>query len=283
LSNSFIYFVFSITDAVKTTKTRIIIINATYITVRPTGIHKYNPASGIVSTSGYAPAPAFSFGVFAGAQERSANANNTDVLVYHGSTDAPAVNVLAVGSGTIVSNLSYGNFNSTTYLPLPSSTSAGNYTLHVTNTAGTTTVATYGAPLNTLGTSGLAISVLASGFLNPAVNSTGPAFGLYVALPAGGPLVPLPQLNTTATGIANITSESIGVSVFPNPITDRVVITNSEELELTYSVSDYTGKVFKQGEFSTGVESLDVNELQSGLYLLKVNSTKGQTTIKLVK
>jgi len=34
--------------------------------------------------------------------------------------------------------------------------------------------------------------VVASGFLNPANNSNGSGFGLYVALPSGGNLVALP-------------------------------------------------------------------------------------------
>ena len=215
--------------------------------------------------------------------ERSSNAINTDVLVYHGATDAPAVNVLAQGAGTLITNLAYGTFNPAGYLQLASSTTADNYTLHITNTAGTATVASYGAPLNTLGTSGLAISVLASGFLDPSVNSNGAAFGLYVALPAGGPLVPLPQLNTNPTGIVDAGLEQLGVMVFPNPLESQLTISNASETELSYQIRDYTGKIIKQAVTSSPVEAVDVTELPKGFYLLQMNTTKGQTTIKLVK
>ncbi|MCB0816488.1 MAG: DUF4397 domain-containing protein, partial [Flavobacteriales bacterium] len=46
-------------------------------------------ASGIISGSGYSPAPAFSLEVFATGREAASMMGNTDVLVFHGSTDAP--------------------------------------------------------------------------------------------------------------------------------------------------------------------------------------------------
>jgi hypothetical protein len=52
-------------------------------------------ANGIASGSGYAPAPAFNLDIFMGAEEVSGNPANTNVLVYHGATDAPAVNVVS--------------------------------------------------------------------------------------------------------------------------------------------------------------------------------------------
>jgi hypothetical protein len=146
-------------------------------------------ASGTVSPSGYTPAMPFSLAVYDMAEETAAM-GNTDVLVYHGCTDAPTVDVYesAVLNTTAVDNISYGDFAG--YLNLPTA----DYTLQVRDAANSTIVAAYSAPLSTLGLDGAVITVLASGFLNPAVNSNGPAFGLYVALPTGGPLVPLPSV-----------------------------------------------------------------------------------------
>lgn len=153
-------------------------------------------ASGIVSATGYSPAQPFSLAVYDLAQETAAGgASNTDVLVYHGSTDAPTVDVYesAVLNTTAVDDISYGEFAG--YLALPTD----DYTLQVRDGANSTIVATYSAPLSTLGLGGAAITVLASGFLDSSMNSNGPAFGLYVALATGGPLVPLPVLaNPTA-------------------------------------------------------------------------------------
>ena len=146
-------------------------------------------ASGIVSPSGYAPAQPFTLEVFGQAREAAAGgAGNTDVLVFHGCTDAPTVDVVetSVPAGTIVDDASYTDFAG--YLEL----GTADYALDVRDATGTVTVASYLAPLQTLGLGGSAITVLASGFLDPSVNSNGPAFGLYAALPAGGPLVALP-------------------------------------------------------------------------------------------
>ncbi len=152
-------------------------------------------ASGIVSGSGYMPATPFSLNVFAAAQEAASDPVNTDVLVYHGATDAPTVDVFesAVLNVTAVDNASYGDYAG--YLALPTA----DYIVQVRTADNSAIVATYAAPLSTLGLNGAALVVLASGFLNPAMNSNGPAFGLWVALPSGGPLVELPLVaNPTA-------------------------------------------------------------------------------------
>ncbi|KAF0197906.1 MAG: hypothetical protein FD166_1806 [Bacteroidetes bacterium] len=145
-------------------------------------------ANGIVVPTGYNPATPFDIYVYAMGREAASNPANSDVLVFHGSTDAPTVDVVetGVGAGTIVDNLSYGNFAG--YLELPTD----DYVLAIRDETGTVTVAMYQAPLETLGLNGAAMAVVASGFLNPAVNNNGPAFGLFVALPAGGALVELP-------------------------------------------------------------------------------------------
>jgi len=58
-------------------------------------------------------------------------------------------------------------------------------------------VATYSAPLAALNLQGNSLVALASGFLNPANNSNGAAFGIWVALPTGGDLIQLPTVNAT--------------------------------------------------------------------------------------
>lgn len=48
-------------------------------------------ANGIVSTSGYAPSQPFNLFVYPMAREEATQAANTDVLVFHGATDAPTL------------------------------------------------------------------------------------------------------------------------------------------------------------------------------------------------
>ena len=160
-------------------------------------------ADGIVSGSGYTPgnvgASAFDIKVYDMGQEAAGMMTNTDVLVHHGSTDAPAVDVVevAVPAGAIVTNASYGDFAG--YLNL----NTADYRLEVRATGATTAVASFEAPLATLNLQGGAAVVVASGFLDPTVNSNGPAFGLWVALPTGGALVALPPTTARAQVIHN--------------------------------------------------------------------------------
>jgi hypothetical protein len=130
----------------------------------------------------------FRLEVYAGAREAALNPADTDVLVHHGSTDAPTVDVVetSVPVGIIVDNLSFPEFQG--YLELV----PGDYVIDITNADGTVVVASYGVPLATLGLDGAAITVLASGFLDPATNQDGAAFGLWVSLASGGALIELP-------------------------------------------------------------------------------------------
>jgi len=147
-------------------------------------------ANGIVVPTGYNPATPFNIYVYAMGREVASNPANTDLLVFHGSTDAPVVDVVevGVGAGTIVNDLAYSEFEG--YLELPTL----DFSLQIRDQTGTTTVAQFAAPLATLGLNGAAAVVVASGFLDPSNNNNGPAFGLYVALPAGGDLVALPSV-----------------------------------------------------------------------------------------
>ncbi|MBN2779025.1 MAG: DUF4397 domain-containing protein, partial [Bacteroidales bacterium] len=50
-------------------------------------------ANGIVSATGYSPATGFDLHVYPMAREMAMTEGNTDVLVFHGATDAPVVDV----------------------------------------------------------------------------------------------------------------------------------------------------------------------------------------------
>ncbi len=96
-------------------------------------------ANGIVSGTGYSPAIPFDLHVFAGGRESATTSTNTDLLVCHGSTDAPAVSVweTGVGAGQLFNNFVYSDFEG--YLELPTN----NYVIEVRDDAGTTTLACY--------------------------------------------------------------------------------------------------------------------------------------------
>ncbi|PZO31575.1 MAG: hypothetical protein DCF13_00740 [Flavobacteriaceae bacterium] len=216
-------------------------------------------ANGIVSPTGYSVAPNFALSVFAQGREVASDPAETDVLVNHGSPDAPTVDVVetGVGAGTIVNDISYPQFAG--YLELPNL----DFVLDVRDATGTTTVASYLAPLQTLNLDGAAITVIASGFLNPAVNSDGPAFGLWVATAAGGNLIPL---STAPLSVNENDLESI--RIYPNPANSIINI----DIPFSYDNSkarlyDVNGRSIKE---VSSVNSIDVTGLESGIYMLSL-------------
>ena len=100
-----------------------------------------------------------------------ASEGNVGLEVYHGSTDAPAVDILADGA-VLVPNLSYGSFSG--YVEVP----AADYVVGVAPTGGAS-IADFVAPLSGLGSNSAV--VFASGFLS----GDDPAFGLFYALADG--------------------------------------------------------------------------------------------------
>ncbi len=234
-------------------------------------------ANGIVSPSGYTPGVStvpFRLSVYSGAREVSTTAGSTDVLVMHGCTDAPQVDVRA-GSTVLVDNIPFGSFNSTGYVTLPES----DYTVAVTTADGATTVANYSVPLNTLNLGDSAITVLASGFLDSTVNSNGKSFGLWVATRMGGALIPLPKVPTSITNI----NKEADVTIYPNPANDVLYFTDKSGVaNNTVSIMDVSGKVVTTVK-NVSNASFSLTNLSAGVYFVRVQSERGTTTTKFIK
>jgi hypothetical protein len=153
---------------------------------------------------------------------------------------------------------------------------AAAYTLQVTpGNDNNTVVASFIADLSSLG--GGAAVVFASGFLSPAANQNGPAFGLFAALP-NGTVVEF----TNNTGVEE-TNISINGSLFPNPasqsITIPVKVLSSENA--TIEVMDATGrKVLERNITFIGNQQIkiDVSSLDNGIYAVSINSKDGRTS-----
>lgn len=235
-------------------------------------------ANGIVSGTGYDPVKPFDIYVYDMAREIASDPANTDVLSFHGSTDAPIVDVVetGVGAGTIIDNFEYGNFAG--YLEL----GTADYELSITDETGETTVAVFNAPLATLGLEGAAITLLASGFLAPENNSDGPAFGLFAALPSGGALVSL-ESTTSIEEEASIIND---FRIYPNPATNNVNISFNldRSAETNLSIIDITGKeVYREILSGTArnYTMVDINNLPGGMYFARIISGKDVATKKI--
>jgi hypothetical protein len=143
-----------------------------------------NPANFSANPNG--AATAFDLSLISGVSETAA-AGQVRLNIGHNSSDAPTVDIIARDVATLVDGVSYPSFATNIDVP------ANNYLIDITPDANNSTiVATFDAPLSGFG--GSALTVLASGFLNPAANQSGAAFGL-MAVKANGDVL---LLNDTA-------------------------------------------------------------------------------------
>ncbi|MEZ4857970.1 MAG: T9SS type A sorting domain-containing protein [Flavobacteriaceae bacterium] len=231
-------------------------------------------ADGIVSPTGYDPAPAFGLAVYAMGRESATVGTNTDVLVHHGSTDAPAVDVYetGVGAGLIVPNISYTEFAG--YLEL----ATADYVLQI-NAAGGGGVAAFGAPLATLGLEGAALVVVASGFLNPANNSNGPAFGLWVATGSAGNLVELPSATLGGNDF-----DLKKIALYPNPTSEILNFQSDKKANYVIQIVDMQGRILLQDATAFETGNINVSFLSAGIYnVLIVDNNKVIGSTKFVK
>ena len=234
-------------------------------------------ADGIVSGSGYNPPQPFGLQIYDMGRELADESENTDVLVHHGSTDAPTVDIVetGVGAGTLVDNISYTEFQG--YLELPTA----DYIIDVTDETGSVTVASFQAPLASLELDGVALVAVATGFLDPSQNSDGPAFGIGVALPTGGPLVMLPEL------LGNQDHElSNAIALYPSPAKEQVTLSNRSNAALeTAMIYDLKGKLVSQIDLQDmqSERVIDISSYATGVYMVHITGGQSSVVKRLIK
>jgi hypothetical protein len=234
-------------------------------------------ADGIVDPTNYDPAPAFGLEVYPMGREAASDPANVDVLVHHGSTDAPTVDVVETGqgAGTIVDDLAYTDFQG--YLELPTA----DYVLEIRDETGSVGVAAFGAPLETLALDGAALVVVASGFLDPSQNNDGPAFGLWVASPAGGAMLELPS---APLGIEDNALNTF--ALYPNPANSviNLRVDGVDLSEYTVSISDMLGRLIYNSKLSSNNNAINIGSFSEGVYNMTIsNGTQNTITKRFIK
>jgi hypothetical protein len=231
-------------------------------------------ATGIV---GNAITP-FDISLIEGALEKSSDAKKVALAVYHGSTDAPKVDVVNNAGGAVLFNdLEYGDADG--YLEVP----AAKYVLNITPfDQNKTIVAAFTADITTLG--GGAAIVMASGFLAPKAGE--PAFGLFAVLPSGT-VIALPSASVSTDDIKTLVSN---YTVYPTLANSNIQLEYSieEPANIQFSVSDNSGRIVytsKLDNQNTGQykETVDVSAWEAGLYHVQLVTKKGSISQKMVK
>ncbi|MBD3401630.1 DUF4397 domain-containing protein, partial [candidate division GN15 bacterium] len=211
------------------------ILDSFLVTLDPNGAY-VAIANGVLDTTQYQLNPdgrSTSFTLFqiANAQLSSSSDSTVDFAALHGSTDAPTVDIAARGVATLVSGAAYGDI--APYQTVP----AASFILDVSDSS--SLLASFEADLSTLG--GGAAVVFASGFLTPANDQNGAAFGLFAALP-NGTVVEFPPYVEPCDPIVLSDSvfafEAIEGASIPDPPSRMLVITGDDlDDEFSYTVS----------------------------------------------
>lgn len=216
-------------------------------------------ANGVLDPTVFAANPdgnSTAFTLFSAADLRTTaeDPSKVEFIAVHGATDAPTVDVRVAGA-PIVDDAAYGDI--TGYIAVDPAA----YTLDVTTADGAVTVVSYLADLS--GLAGGTAVVFASGFLNPAANNDGEAFGLYAAL-TDGTVVAFEAVTTSISNDAQLD----GVSVYPNPAAGTFSIQNNNTESYLANVFNANGQMVISTMVEPGVNNIDISNLSNGLYTI---------------
>ena len=225
-------------------------------------------AAGVVGGS-----PGFGLFINENGRTRALNSANVEASLFHGSPDAPEVDVQLPGGPVIFDNVEFGEYAD--YISVPPT----EYTIQITPANDNTAIVkSYKADLSAL--AGQAITVFASGYLSGGQ----PGFQVWVA-ETDGETYPLDELVNT-----NELDEKLSdLQLSPNPTAaDLFVRFNLNDSEaLRYGVRDVTGRLMFEGDFGTVnagefVQKLNVSTLPSGMYHMEIVSDGGVQAVKFV-
>lgn len=237
-------------------------------------------ATGIVGGN-----PGFTLKVYDMGLENASTPDNIGLLFFHGSPDAPAVDIV-VGGNPVIDNASYGDFQG--YLDLPAN--SVDFRLSVTPANDNSTiVASYNADLRFW--RGRTAVIFASGFLG----GNSPAFEPWVALSNGGTF-PLPRAsNLKPENVADDRGTTVNFAsaprVFPNPVMGgnslNVSMLIETDTEVQSAIINAFGQEVDRREFGTlskGEQTLtlNTNSLPVGNYYLMLRSISGVQTLPFV-
>lgn len=169
--------------------------NANYILIL-TGV--INPALFAPNPNPAAKPTGFNVILISNVRTESAFPGRVDLLAYHGSTDAIAVDLYA-NENRVFTDVYYGF--ETDYITLNSDT-----TVLSIAPMGEDPIIAFRADLNMY--QGQAVLLIASGFLNPGVNQNGAVFGLFLVTRQGGPFTRLPPSPLLASASVQIIHNS---------------------------------------------------------------------------
>src|SRR5690606_18313033 len=72
-------------------------------------------------------------------------------------------------------------------------------------------------------------------------------------------------------------NENTFFNVYPNPVSNQLAVNSDRESE--FVLNSMSGQFIQSGKFQTGMNYLDLSTISSGVYLLKFQTTEGETKV----
>ena len=104
-------------------------------------------------------------------------------------------------------------------------------------------------------------------------------FGATTLTTSAWPIIFLAKYNEGTLHIPNVNQPAVGISLFPNPVTNELMIT-SRHLITQVTITNLFGQMTLNNYYQTEAVEVDVSGLVSGIYLVKVNGTEVQKFVK---
>jgi hypothetical protein len=184
-----------------------------FTVVVPSGVTYIGLIHGVVDTSQFAPNPdgldiSLDAAINFNGRETSNNPGETDFFFVHGVTDAPTLDIDIRNGANLVSNSAFGD--QTSYISLTSAP----YVVDISESGSGTILHSYLLDLTNLADS--AVTLFASGFMDPDSNQNGESFGLFAATP-GGNVIEFSTPTAIGEPLANYSDGFELQQNYPNP------------------------------------------------------------------
>ena len=86
--------------------------------------------------------------------------------------------------------------------------------------------------------------------------------------------------STKSSGLES--NEELSLAIYPNPTNDQFTIQTNQN-KAFYSLVDYSGKILLKGQIDDGSTSVNVSQLPSGLYFMRVDGEQESFVRKVIK
>jgi hypothetical protein len=88
-------------------------------------------------------------------------------------------------------------------------------------------------------------------------------------------------VNAYTTGVDEL--QQAGIKLYPNPVTHNLTVKLGQNRVQRLTITDLTGRVVFTKENLSQTETLDISNLNSGVYLINVQTTTRVISTRIVK